>query len=122
MATRKTTVAHFEDVLDHDPRLAVKAMFGEYAIYFDGRVVGLICDDRIFIKVTPGTRDLVPPDTELAAPYPSAKPAFVASEAILDEPELLTQLLSAARRDMGPKQDKPKSSVTPKTRRLRGST
>ncbi len=27
-------------------------MFGEYALYCDQRVVALICDDQVFVKIT----------------------------------------------------------------------
>ncbi len=34
-----------------------RKMFGEYALYVDGKVVALVCDDHLFVKLTePGTK------------------------------------------------------------------
>jgi TfoX/Sxy family transcriptional regulator of competence genes len=102
VATSKSTVTHFEDALKCDQRLKVKPMFGEYAIYFDDAVVGLICDDQIFIKITSGTKALLPATTSTGEPYPKAKPQFIIDETILDDLQLLSQLLTTARRDLQP--------------------
>ena len=53
-----------------------RKMFGEYAIYLDGRVVALVCDDRLFVKQTAGGRALMEDPVELP-PYPGAKPHFL---------------------------------------------
>jgi hypothetical protein len=53
-------------------------MLGEYALYLDGKVVALVCDDHLFLKLTPGALD--DPDsviTELmaiATDLPPSKP------------------------------------------------
>ena len=120
MATSKLTVDQFQDAAGRDPRLSVRPMFGEYAIYFDGAVVGLICHDEVFIKITPGTSGLVPEETAQAPPYPRAKPAYIASDEILDNPLLLVSLLFAAQKDIGPKRDKAKPAAKPRTSRSTG--
>jgi TfoX/Sxy family transcriptional regulator of competence genes len=49
MPTSRETVDYIEDQLGPlDVRTA--PMFGEYCIYVDGKVVGFICDDTLFIK------------------------------------------------------------------------
>ena len=60
-------------------RFSAKKMFGEYAIYADGKVVALVCDDRLFVKVHPKTESLAN-DCELGPPYPGAKPYYVMDE------------------------------------------
>src|SRR5688500_3931050 len=54
-------------------------MFGEYAVYLDGKVVALVCDDRLYIKVHPVTTVLAG-TCELGPPFPGAKPYYVLDE------------------------------------------
>jgi TfoX/Sxy family transcriptional regulator of competence genes len=71
MVTSPSTVESLLAAL-RSPRFSAKAMFGEYALYADGKVVALVCDDRLFVKVHPRTAQLAA-DSELAPPYPGAK-------------------------------------------------
>jgi TfoX/Sxy family transcriptional regulator of competence genes len=84
MPTRAEAV---EPILDAIPGATVRKMFGEYALYLDGRVVALICDDTLFLKDLPEARALLP-DAETGAPYPGAKPHLIADR-WLDEPDVL---------------------------------
>jgi TfoX/Sxy family transcriptional regulator of competence genes len=43
-------------------------MMGEYVLYYDGKVVGGIYDDRLLVKNTPSSRSLVA-ETDLQVPY-----------------------------------------------------
>ncbi|MET0854490.1 MAG: TfoX/Sxy family protein, partial [Microterricola sp.] len=71
MASRAETVEFIEDQLSG---LLVRTakMFGEYGIYCDEKVVGLICDDALFIKPSDADATLFA-RTEPAPPYPGAK-------------------------------------------------
>ena len=69
-------------------------MFGEYALYREGKVAALLCDDRLFLKPTAPGRALLP-DAEEAPPYPGAKPHLVVPEELWDEPGFLARLLAA---------------------------
>jgi TfoX/Sxy family transcriptional regulator of competence genes len=40
--------------------LTARKMFGEYAVYLDGVVVALVCDDRLYVKDVPGARAALP--------------------------------------------------------------
>lgn len=77
------------------PRFSAKKMFGEYAVYLDGKVVALVCDDRLFVKVHPTTAELAA-DCELAPPYPGAKDHYLLDEGMWasrrDLPQLLVKL------------------------------
>ncbi len=53
MGSRAETIAHLLDALDALP-LSARKMFGEYALYLDGKVVALVCDDQLFLKPTAG--------------------------------------------------------------------
>jgi TfoX/Sxy family transcriptional regulator of competence genes len=75
-------------------RFDFRKMFGEYAIYAEGKVVALICDDRVYVKVHEATAPLA--GAELAPPYPGAKPHYVIEEGMLADPALGKLLLRLA--------------------------
>lgn len=58
MATRKETVEFILQKLRHENRFTARAMFGEYALYADGKVVALVCDDRLYVKIVPASAEL----------------------------------------------------------------
>jgi len=60
-----------------------KKMFGEYGIYSNGKLFGVICDNKLFIKPTSKGRAFIGNPTELP-PYEGAKPSFVIEEKIED--------------------------------------
>jgi TfoX/Sxy family transcriptional regulator of competence genes len=72
MGTSAGTIVHLLDTLAALP-LTARKMFGEYAIYLDGKVVALVCDDQLFVKPAPGAQ-VAFPDCPTAPPYPGAKP------------------------------------------------
>lgn len=53
MATSQSTTEFILDQLSSVPNVRVRKMFGEYALYCGDKVVGLICDDQLFVKTTP---------------------------------------------------------------------
>ena len=110
MSTRKDYVTYIEDALRHIPNTHTKAMFGEYAVYHNDVVVGLICNDTLFIKITDGTKALFDAHTDIAPPYPGAKGAFVVAEAVLEDSAHTAQIIQACSKDLLAKQtaSKPK--------------
>jgi len=54
-------------------------MFGEYALYADGKVVALICDDQLYVKIHPTTEALATL-CDQDSPYPGAKPHYLITE------------------------------------------
>ena len=72
-------------------RVEARKMFGEYAVYCDGKVVALVCDNRCFLKPTSATAERVR-DCPVAPPYPGGKPQPVIDE-LLDDRELVTALV-----------------------------
>jgi DNA transformation protein len=66
-------------------------MFGEYGIYCDDKVVALVCDNQLFLKITEPGRDVVK-EQVLGAPYPGAKDSFVISQEDWDDATYLSQL------------------------------
>ena len=63
------------DQLQLAGEMTSKKMFGEYAVYCDTKVVGFICDDRLYVKPTDAGRAYIGEVTE-GHPYPGSKPYF----------------------------------------------
>ena len=94
MSTRPgTTEFILEKLRDYD-RFSVLKMFGEYALYADGKVVGLICDDILFVKILPASIELES-QCEKGIPYHNAKPWYIVEEGELTKIESLREILFA---------------------------
>jgi TfoX/Sxy family transcriptional regulator of competence genes len=68
-----------------------RAMMGEYIIYWRGKIVGGIYDDRFLIKPTKSAIAMMP-DAERELPYEGAKEMLLAD---VDNREFLKKLLEA---------------------------
>lgn len=79
MATRKDTAAYILEQLGYPDRFGVRSMFGEFALYADGKVVGLICNDQLYVKILLESSGLER-TTERAAPFPGAKDYYLVPE------------------------------------------
>ena len=80
-----------------------KAMMGEYIIYWRGKIVGVIYDDRFLIKPTKSAVAMMP-DAERELPYERAKEMLLAD---VDNREFLEELLEAMYDELpAPKQKK----------------
>lgn len=93
MSTDLSFVEHVAEQARLGSRLTWRKMFGEYALYIDGKVIAFACDDSLFIKPAAATAALVA-DLPKRPPYHGAKLYPVADE-VLDDPERLQQLLLA---------------------------
>lgn len=68
-----------------------RKMFGEYGLYAWGKFIGLVCDNKLYIKPTAAGRAFIGEVME-ASPYEGAKLAFLIEEKIEDR-EWLTELI-----------------------------
>jgi TfoX/Sxy family transcriptional regulator of competence genes len=85
-------------------------MFGEFAVYRDGKVIGLVCDNQFFVKPTQAGRALLGMPVE-APPYPGARPHFLVSDQ-LDDRDLMTGLIRATAAELPT--PKPRKKAAPK--------
>ena len=69
-----------------------RAMMGEYIIYYRGRIVGGIYDDRFLVKPTKSALAMMP-DADREIPYEGAKEMLLVDN--VDSREFLTVLLTA---------------------------
>ncbi len=93
MATKKDFVQKITDgLLPLD--VTAKPMFGEYGLYYKGKMFGLLCDDTFFIRVTDAGSEIAGRIGK-GFPYPGAKPAFKISKAKADDHDWLINLVEA---------------------------
>jgi TfoX/Sxy family transcriptional regulator of competence genes len=109
MASDLAFVQYVCDQIGAAGTIAFRKMFGEYAIYCEGKVVALVCDDQLFMKPTAAGRSFVERVTE-APPYPGAKDHFLIGDE-LDDREWISDLVRITERELPvPKPKKPKRS------------
>lgn len=108
MSTSKSYIAFIQDCLCDIPNIRVKAMFGEYALYKDGWVIGLICDDTFFLKITKSTQEILWENHPTWEPYKWAKVQFILEDDILEDREKMEVLLKKCREEIQVKSKKQK--------------
>lgn len=91
MASDQKFVDFIIDQIASRGEITAKKMFGEYGIYSDGKLFGLICDNKLFIKPTLAGRQFIG-DVKEAPPYEGAKPSFLIEDKIEDR-EWLSELV-----------------------------
>ena len=107
MATQKETIEFILGKLRDRSRFSARAMFGEYALYADGKVVALACDDRLYVKIVPASQALAGL-CEKGEPYPGAKPHYLVEEGQLSTLENLPAILCAIAESIPEKKPKAK--------------
>lgn len=92
MATKQTVIDFIMEQVAQAGKITYRKMFGEYALYCNGKVVALVCDDQLFVKPTIAGKSFLKNVVE-AAPYVGAKPYFLISADQWDDASWLSQLL-----------------------------
>lgn len=92
MASSREFVEYAADQLGDAGHITYRKMFGAYGVYCDGKFFAVICDDRLFIKITEAARKICP-DLIEAPPYEGAKNCFLIED--IDNRELLARLVTA---------------------------
>ena len=94
MATKQDTIDFLLDQLHGLRGVSARKMFGEYALYADGKVVALVCDDRLFVKLTEPGRAFAGDRYEEGFAYPGAKASMLIDDDDLERREWLEELIS----------------------------
>ena len=92
MASKQSTVDFILDQIRAAGDVSARKMFGEYAIYCGKKIVGLVCDDRLFVKKTFAGKSYIVRCLE-KSPYDGAKPCFLISRKRMDDREWITELI-----------------------------
>jgi len=69
-----------------------RAMMGEFILYYQGRIIGGIYDDRLLVKPVPAAVKLMP-DASMELPYDGAKEMILVDD--IDNREFLCELVEA---------------------------
>lgn len=92
MASSKEYLDFILEQLSELEGISYRAMMGEYILYYGGKIVGGIYDDRFLVKVTKSSRKKMP-DAELELPYEGAKEMLLVDD--VENKEFLRELLEA---------------------------
>lgn len=98
MASDQKFVDYVVDQIHDAGEITAVKMFGEYGIYSDGKIFGLICDNKLFVKPTDGGRVYLKNPVE-APPYPGAKNSFLVEE-LLEDSHRLSELVKITLREL----------------------
>ncbi len=92
MASSKEYLEFILEQLSELDDISYRAMMGEYIIYYRGKVVGGIYDDRFLVKPTKSAVAMMP-DADMELPYDGAKEMILVDN--VENKEFLRDLLEA---------------------------
>ena len=95
------------DQVDRD--VTYRHMFGGTTLYLNGKVVGLICDNQLFVKPTPSGRAYIGDVVEAPA-YEGAKNSFLIEDQV-DDASWLTGLFTVTEEELPAPKPKKKRST-----------
>lgn len=104
MSTTPDFIEYLRDQLAEAGDVSFRKMFGEYAAYLNGKVIGLVCSDQLFVKPTEAGRAILGTPTE-APPYSGARLYFLIEN--LDDREAMAELLQATAAELPLPRPKP---------------
>ncbi len=90
MASSKEYLDFILEQLSELEDVSCRAMMGEYIIYYRGKVVGGIYDDRFFVKPTKSAEAMMP-NADMESPYEGAKEMLLVDD--VDNKDFLRELL-----------------------------
>lgn len=97
MASKKEYLDFILEQLSDLDEISYRAMMGEYIIYYRGKVVGGIYDDRFLVKPTKSATDMMP-SAAMELPYDGAKQMILVDD--VDNRELMCSLIQAVWEDL----------------------
>ena len=92
MASSKEYLEYVLDQLSSLDDITYKAMMGEYIIYYQGKIIGGIYDDRFLVKPTNSAMTMMP-EASRELPYEGAKEMLLVED--IDNRDFLHELLNA---------------------------
>ena len=116
MASKQSTVDYLLEQMSGPHEVSARKMFGEYAIYCQGKVVALVCDERLFVKPTSAGRRFLGKARE-GRPYPGAKPWLEIDGERWEDREWLSRLVTLTANELPPPKLKaPRAKAIKRTR------
>ena len=105
MSSTKEYLNFILDQLSALDDISHRAMMGEYILYYRGKIVGGIYDDRFLVKVTKSAAAMMP-DADRELPYEGAKEMLLVDN--IENREFLRKLLEAMYRELPAPKNKEK--------------
>jgi TfoX/Sxy family transcriptional regulator of competence genes len=97
MASTKEYLDFILEQLSDLDEISFRAMMGEYIIYYRGKIIGGIYDDRFLVKDTESAREMIP-DAVRELPYDGAKEMLLVRN--LEDRDYLRRLVEAMYEDL----------------------
>lgn len=97
MASNQEYVEFVCEQISGAGEITYKKMFGEYGVYCNGKIIGLICENQFFVKKTVSGSEILP-DCEEASPYTGAKPHMLIEN--VEDKDLMTRFIGATYREL----------------------
>lgn len=91
MATSKEFHDYIVENLQKAGEISTRKMMGEYCVYFQGKLIGDICENILFLKPTEAVLRLMP-EAERAYPYEGSKTLMVIVDDV-ENTKLMTEVL-----------------------------
>ena len=92
MSSTKEYLEYILEQLSGLDDISYRAMMGEYIIYYRGKIVGGIYDDRFLVKPVKAAISMMP-DADMELPYEGAKEMLLVDD--VDDREFLGDLFEA---------------------------
>ena len=92
MASSKEYLDFILEQLSELDDVSYRMMMGEYILYYRGKIIGGIYDDRFLVKPTKSALAMMP-NAEMELPYDGAKEMLLVED--VDNKEFLRELLEA---------------------------
>ena len=106
MASTKEYLDYILEQLSNLDDITYRAMMGEYIIYYKGKIIGGIYDNRFLLKPVKSAAALMP-DAPLEIPYDGAKEMLLADR--VEDRDFLNHLINSMYEELPePKKKKPK--------------
>ena len=97
MSSSKEYLEFILEQLSDLESITYRAMMGEYIIYYKGKIVGGIYDDRFLVKPVKSAIKIMPNAT-METPYEGAKQMLLIDE--VDNKDFLTKLFNAMYKEL----------------------
>ena len=118
MATTKEFHDYIVENLQKVGDVATRKMMGEYCVYYQGKLIGDICDNCLYVKPTESVLRLMP-DADRAYPYEGSKTLMAVVENVEDT-EFMEKLLSAMVKELPEPKKKAKAKEKAKPKKDAG--
>ena len=102
MASSKEYLQFVLGQLSDLDEITYRAMMGEFIIYYRGKIIGGIYDDRLLVKPVPVAVKMMP-DAEMEPPYDGAKKMILVDD--VDNRQFLCELVESMWEEL-PKKEK----------------